>query len=79
MIAAVFLAVLLAGARPGDGRADAGASAADASDGGGADAGEGADSGPALDPADEDLVRHLDEVERQELLEQLELFEGPDR
>ena len=82
VIAAAVVAMLLAGAdvgadggsgsRPGAGRADAGIPA-EARDAGGADA-----AGPALDPADEDLIRHLDEVERQELLEHLELFEEPD-
>ena len=76
MIAAALLAALVAGASPRvtpeAGRADAGAPAASPRDAGQADA------GPALDPADEDLVRHLDEVERQELLEQLELFEESD-
>ena len=79
-IAALLLATADAGAdggsgpRPGAGagRADAGAPAAEARDAGGADA------GPALDPADEDLIRHLDEVERQELLQHLELFEEAD-
>ena len=70
MIAAVALAVLLAGASPG-GAPDARGDAASAGDGGVPDA------GPALDPGDEDLVRHLDEVERRELLEELELFDGP--
>lgn len=75
VIPAAVLAALLAGggASSDAGRADAGAPAA----AGAGDAGF-ADGGPALDPADEDLVRHLDEVERQELLEQLELFEEPD-
>ena len=74
VIAAAVLAALLAGggASSDAGPADAGAPAAGAGDAG------VADGGPTLDPADEDLVRHLDEIERQELLEQLELFEEPD-
>lgn len=82
VIAAAVVAMLLAGAEAGAdggsgsklgaGRADAGIPA-EARDAGGADA-----AGRALDPADEDLIRHLDEVERQELLQHLELFEEAD-